>query len=567
MIDNLKHDRKIARNFRIILVFGLALLPFAIWLILIDYYGVNIPFADQWYTPGEQLIAYFSGNFKLSLLFKQHNESRKVFPKLIFMILPILTGEWNTRWEMFLGLAFAGFMSLVVLLLLQRTNPKHLFQNLILVFFYNCLLLNLRAYFSWLNGITLHRLFPDACLLLNALVFTLPLPPLTKTALFIAGAAIAQYSFASGILVWFLSLPLILALDSSKYKKIGLALLYGLSCLLSCLIYFADYHQPSSHTSVKAILNFSPSEMMLYGFAFLGNLFTYAYEFSAAIGLSLLIAFCAILWRWRGSIFSGKILPWIVIGIYPISLAVINTITRLPMGKVLAMETRYIIHLVYLPLSIISLMVILANRLSSFRLKKWTILSSGLMLGLLIINTFDPKQLNNFAQFNQQLQQGKACVQLLNFQHSNACNEMIYSEPSQVYALDNLGLLQPGIAKSLNINRTQGNWGAIEVLERNNAGIHLEGWAVLERRPADALVILRKVPNQPPRVVDIWATGKKNDNIKFPSAWWKGSWEGTLSAAQLPDNTDLCVLSFYGIDTDNNQLFPIKKNKKLFRCQ
>ena len=92
---------------------------------LINRYGSNLPIFDQWHTPTDHLIAYFNNEFNLNILFRQHNESRKVFPVLIFMILPILTGEWNTRWDIFIGLGFAGLMSLLVFLLLQRTNPKH----------------------------------------------------------------------------------------------------------------------------------------------------------------------------------------------------------------------------------------------------------------------------------------------------------------------------------------------------------------------------------------------------------------------------------------------------------
>lgn len=565
-----EYINKLTRKLKIALLVSLAFLPFAIWLVLIDHYGVNFPIHDQWDTPRQQLVAYFKNEFNLEILFRQHNESRKVFPILIFMIFPLLTGEWNTRWEMFLGLGFAGLMSLLVLLLLQRTNPKHLFQNLLLVFFYNCLLLSFRAYFRWLNGITLHRLIPDACLLFNALVFTLNLPPLTKTFLFAFGAVFAQYSFASGILIWFLSLPLLLALNcNSKRQKIRLVLIYGVLGSLSCGIYFWNYHTSISNELPATVIDFTLPEILRYSFAFLGNLLTNHDHLTPYIGfiLTSTFLFLAILCFWRQSLISSDILPWLIIGIYPIILAFINAITRLPMGEKNALAMRYLTHLPYLPLAIAVLAVIISNQLTRPLLKFPAMFLVGLMFWLYLKCNFNFSVFKDFSQFHYQTLQAKACVQLSKFYYSEIYFKPININSEKIRLLDEVNLLKPGVAKLLNIDRTPGNWGTIEVLERTPEGIHLEGWAVLKQRPADALVILQEIPNQPPRVVDIWATGRENDIIKYPNAWWQGGWEGTIETARLSGHIDLCTLNVYGFETEKNQLLPLKRGKRVTQCQ
>ena len=55
------HLKKLNVNrLRITLAVVLVLLPFAIWLVLINRYGSNLPIFDQWHTPTDHLIAYFN---------------------------------------------------------------------------------------------------------------------------------------------------------------------------------------------------------------------------------------------------------------------------------------------------------------------------------------------------------------------------------------------------------------------------------------------------------------------------------------------------------------------------
>lgn len=556
--------KKVFENLKLALAVGVTFLPFIIWLFLIGRYGVNIPLSDAWHVPGTQIAAYFQGKFQASLLFEQHNESRKVIPTLIFMLLPILTGEWNTRWEMFLGLAFAGIMSLLVFLLLQRTNRGHLYQNLMLVFFYNCLMLCLRAHFRWLNGITLHRLLPDACLLLNALIFTFNLSAPIKTVIFIALAIVAQYSFGGGIIIWFCSLILVLALKCQlRIQKVWLVLSYSFCFSLSSAFYFFwNYHKPEGQPSPLEILKLPLTYIFRMGFAFLGNGITSLGTLQPIVGCILVLAFLGICCYWRKVVLSPAILPWVVLGTYPIFLAPLNLMLRLPLAKEHVVATRYITHLVYLPLALLALAYILANQQKIPRLRRLAMIFMGLLFALYISANFNQGEFNEFAHFYRILQQGKTCVQMANFYRLEDCGvDETAGGTSQVYLLNQLGLLRPGIAKSLNFESKPGDWGTLEGWQKIPEGILFGGTAKLEQRPADAIVLMQQIPGETPHILTIWPMELEGDHVSFKVN--SNDWRKVLRNGRLSEVKDICSLRAYAVDTDNNRLLPLKRGERM----
>lgn len=77
---------------------------------LITRFGVNVPFWDEWFTPGDLFNKiHSSGHISFPDLIAQHNESRKVFPKLLFLAVASLT-HWDTRYQM--AIFFNGMFDL-----------------------------------------------------------------------------------------------------------------------------------------------------------------------------------------------------------------------------------------------------------------------------------------------------------------------------------------------------------------------------------------------------------------------------------------------------------------------
>ena len=48
---------------------------------------VAVPWWDEWLTPGETLASYSRGTLRFADLWSQHNESRKLFPRLLYLAL------------------------------------------------------------------------------------------------------------------------------------------------------------------------------------------------------------------------------------------------------------------------------------------------------------------------------------------------------------------------------------------------------------------------------------------------------------------------------------------------
>ena len=68
--------------------------------------GVNVPFWDQWETPGQLLLEADRGKLTWNQWMRQHNESRTLFPNLLFLTVANLT-NWNTRYEMLITILLA----------------------------------------------------------------------------------------------------------------------------------------------------------------------------------------------------------------------------------------------------------------------------------------------------------------------------------------------------------------------------------------------------------------------------------------------------------------------------
>ncbi|MBD0360397.1 MAG: hypothetical protein ICV56_06765, partial [Nitrososphaeraceae archaeon] len=277
------------------LVFLLPLSIYGIWTLIIYSYGVNIPILDQWKVPGEQIESFFDNQLSFTLFYNQYNESRKLIPNLIFVILAAILKEWNVKAEMIIGLLFAFLMSVIIYLLLLLTN-KSFYKNIFLLIIYNFLLLSPFSFSRWLRGITLHRLIPDACLIVNALIFRLNINQKIKVWLYCLFCAISQYSFSGGIVVWIVSLLFIIFNNKLSFneKFKSLCLFIGFFAI-STICYFINYVHPSYHTKPIEIVKSSWQDMISYFLAFLGNILGDFYELDMLIGLVLLVSFILLL--------------------------------------------------------------------------------------------------------------------------------------------------------------------------------------------------------------------------------------------------------------------------------
>src|SRR5262249_48049040 len=100
----------------------LALFPIALALRVMRHNRTSVPWGDDWYTPGSQIISLLNGTLRFADLFQQHNESRPAIPRLCYLFLFTASGRWDPKDAMALTFAVACLGSLLLYQLLRRTT-------------------------------------------------------------------------------------------------------------------------------------------------------------------------------------------------------------------------------------------------------------------------------------------------------------------------------------------------------------------------------------------------------------------------------------------------------------
>jgi len=545
---------------------------YGVWIEIIYLYGINIPILDQWIAPGEQIESFFLNSLDFAGLDRQYNESRMLFPNLLFVVLAKILKEWNVKAEMFMGIALSFLMILIIYSLLLLTN-KSFYKNIFIITGYNLLLLSPSSFSRWLRGITIHRLISDACIITNALIFRLNINSTLKILLYSISCIVAQYSFSGGIMTWIVSLIFIIYNNNvALVEKLKSTFLFVTLFLISSFFYFIEYNHPSYIPKPIEILSFSIEDIIFYFFSFIGNIFGSSYESNAVIGIFIVMAFSILLIVNLNYVREQVLIPWIGIGIYTIGLGILNTITRLQISYNQATRSDYLTHLVYLPLSIIVLFFFLIE-FKRNQVKKWVSLSFIGMMSVLYINkNFQPHLLVEIQEWYNRYSYGKSCIQLINFYQKDDCIKVLFPFIGSPFPwklelivqrfnqLSSLNVLKPGMLKEIKIN-SHGEWGYIDSIKEDkiNGSFEIDGWAKILNRPADAVLLAYKSEEQDV-IIDILPTGEMRTDVSQKHGWKyiNSGWSGNISLKNRVSNLSLCHLKAYGFDANENILYPLK---------
>ncbi|HKP93005.1 MAG TPA: hypothetical protein VJS88_03840, partial [Chthoniobacterales bacterium] len=209
----------------------LACLPvFLVFRMQVKYW-VNIPIWDEWDTPGRTLLHFAQGKLAWSDFWAQHNESRKVFPRLIYLAINGPFG-WDVRYGMVLTSLIAGTVSVFFLRQLRdpgmRSSGGVLFAWLLI----NFLLFGPSQSENYLCGYTFEILIPVLALC-GCIAVNLSGRPLVYKVLWNSVLAIiATFSFAHGMILWLLGLPIPATQETARPRWIRrwafYLLVYGL---------------------------------------------------------------------------------------------------------------------------------------------------------------------------------------------------------------------------------------------------------------------------------------------------------------------------------------------------
>ncbi len=536
---------------------------FVLWVIL--RFGVNTPFWDQWaFAP--LFTRLHDGSFSLSDLVAQHNDSRKVFPRLISLGLGRLTG-WDVRWEMGVSFLLACGTSLCLHAMARRTIPGPPRGRLVLLVVANLLLFSLAQHENWLWGIQMVAFLPLACLAGCLAAAGSGLSPRAKFALCAGLATVATYSYANGMIVWVLASPLLLldARDRERGRWVAVAW-FTVACAV-VLPYFWGFRLSGGPTPIGPARG-GLREAVLFFLAFLGaplgsGVGASGFPPSVAAGavlVLLLLALAAYVVHERNDReLVRRALPWLLLAAYSLASAAAAAAGRVGMGARAATASRYATFALPLAVSVVHLVpLVLAHRVDRGRLGLEASARISTSLGTVLVGAtllvgaaswfrLQPERLRRL--------EGKACLAFLPVvPEPEYLDVMVFPYRTQGFdegylreraeGLDAFGLLRPPLVRDADVRKlgagSPGGGAIAGVLDPpvvQGAEIRFSGVAVLPGRgePADAVLLCAEGEDGVERVFAL-ACHPVPRNAGAPGAGRPvlAGWERSLPASRIP---------------------------------
>jgi len=383
------------------------LIPPAIILWFINSFSVNAPLGDQW-----DLVSLFekvlTRKASFEDFFAQHNEHRTFFPKIIFVVLALIS-NWNIRYELYFSvfLVFVTFFSLYKLSLLgvekEPTISNHLTNIL------TCsLLFSIIQYENWLWGYQLLWFLINACLAVAVLLIASSNNSPKRLYLAAIPCFIASFSAAHGLLTWLAVIPSVASIKGSYRQRMIRITVWILLFIGTFTIYFIDYQKPSHHPDTLLFLK-HPLGTLYYFFTLLGAPLVYHAIIPTivkTVGAILFLIFLFLIFYFVKNKpkfnLDLEIVSWISIGLFAILFALITTLGRLGYGE--SMSSRYTTCSILLVVAVAHLW-----RLSFSRNGFIT----GIFIGFIFMNSVN--RIPPTIALHQQRLAGETCLELLKF--------------------------------------------------------------------------------------------------------------------------------------------------------
>jgi hypothetical protein len=497
-------DRTSARNFQQTAFVALWTLPILVALYVVWNHTVAFPFWDEWNTPGAQLASWYRGTLTFAQLCSQHNESRKLVPRLIYLPLFTIAG-WDVRLIVPLVLGVVGLISAGLYQLSRRTIRSGVAACLAFTAM-NFLLFSPREYQNFTNGIQWETFFPGLALVLALLVNLSPRSLPWKTFWNGLLALLSTYTFANGMLLWLLAFPSATGPRKSARSQLFSRLAYLIAGAVSIACYFISYRHPllsppaASLTSdgtglVRFFLIWVGSLFRVANPALAGGFVTASFLILASISIRLV----AKKHQWRPHY------PWLVLGTYTLISGAITAVARLGFGFGIATDNRYTVFTVMLYVAVIGLAFTVYETLrhdTSIR-RGAVLLGAAAAVALLALgaSSFNAEWrfLKKSAAYRRHL------LEIFRWADAIPQNPELtwltpYPDtPQVIHLLAEHDILRPRpvsktLAKAVNTLPTSGG-GAAGVVEQakpdGNGRLLVKGWARVpdENRPADCVVI------------------------------------------------------------------------------
>ena len=563
---------------------------------LIARFAVNVPYWDEWFTPASIFSKiYDSEQISFSDLIEQHNESRLFFPKLIFLVSAYLT-HWDTRYEMAIIFLMACLIAINIFYMVTKTinvgKAREGVQSLLLVALSNILIFSPAQYESWLWGIQIVVFIPILCLTTGISVWYSNLRIAWKVIFVVALSTVSTFSYANGLLCWFL-LPLtavILGQWDILKGRVKLIVFWGIACVSNLTLYFWNYIKPTHHPSLFKSL-FHPLKALNYFFAFLGSsLGGNSLIVSSMIGfvIVLLAGISGIMFsiRWGNKSLRYRAAGWSTLLVYSLASAIVTTSGRMGFGVEQALSSRYTTFSVYGIVGLLGLITIVGSEIQA-KQNRTVILSywpykfslehiirySFLLLptALVVMHvSVQSTYINAMDLMHRDRLYSKACLAYVDFVEDTCINQSLASPPDilkrNLKATRALGILkQENFAQNAQITEARSttpnfyDYGWIDSLTPTSGDNFVaSGWAILENgRSADAVLLSYQDDKGEPKVFTVAPVKFDRPDVskvKKSSAYNRSGWVVQFSRKSLPNRKVEIKAWAYDVKTKSSYL-------------
>ncbi|MBO9999866.1 MAG: hypothetical protein J7641_12840 [Cyanobacteria bacterium SID2] len=490
-------------------------------------FGVNFPIWDQWDTPGLMFVKIQDGSIDVSngqwnwgYWTAQHNESRKLFPRLILVSLASLT-NWNVKVEMFFILGFIVLIA-IELYILSRLTLKNTVLSRIdgLAIVANLLIFSLIQYDNFLFGLQVCVLLSLTGIVTGLLIAQTRFSLWLKTTIGVLLCLVSTYSFSNGLLSWFVVFPAMFFPDELRWRSIvrripGM-LVWGMATISTLWVYFRYYVKPPGHPGLEeAILH--PIKAIHYFLVFLGSplgfqrieIATIVGAIVLAIWLSLWVS---LLWKSRRDFsYLVRAKSWIMLGGYSIISGLVAALGRVGFGIEQAIAPRYTTFSLYAIVSAIYLGAVLVEGETTLDTpqprRRWLSSAAYTLLGIGLVLHF---KTTAFAIEGMRMRQtdtrhAQACTLAIEILRDDDClSRYVYPDTDRLYehatAINALGYLTPplltsddlqDIAVASELSSERDTWGAFESLKSTSNDLYqVRGWSELPERHTSADIVL-----------------------------------------------------------------------------
>jgi hypothetical protein len=549
----------VGRNCLSGLLLLLALAPIVFVGFIINRYGVNVPYADEW----SNLILvekWDAGHLRFADLIRPHNGHRILIPRLIFLAFAEMA-HGNVRAEMFLSLCICGLTSAGVLYILRRSISTGWPQILAVWAFINVFLFSPIQAENWLWGFQFQIFLSNLCVVGAVVALAANVRVQIRLGLAALFALAGTFSFGQGVLIWPIVAVLMISLGETRrcvliWSAVTLAILGG---------YFFSYH--GKHLS-RAVAHWW--DYPLFFVAFLGAPLvevsnTNPMVLPALVGGVLCGAYLVLLICCLRRRVAEREVVWLALGAFAIGGALLAAASRTHFGVRQALDSRYTTVAIILLVSLIGLAASLYFERPSPKRTLAGFLAAAVCVAL---NAFNFGFAFRDLEVNRALRShGKAALEFSKTLDAEKIfrSALLLTEDSETVArylatLDRRQLTFPLRREipALHDGENQGprstqEHGVFENLEPESDSVIASGWSYLPAQNRPAACVVFAFGHE-----ETWTafalSDQRENRPDLPNVGARDlGWRGTFSLERLPPGTS--EISAWAVDADNGKTF------------